>query len=94
VDQREISSRLRRFAPSLYRAQKSAYGTWSNLVLVSRETGTTYSLSSAQGVRQGDPLGPLMSSLAIPALSDDLATEPLPCWKQPAILHRIRWSQG
>jgi hypothetical protein len=42
--------------------------------LASRETGTTYSLSSAQVVRQGDPLGPLMFSHGIRALLDDLST--------------------
>lgn len=74
VDRREIASGLRRFAPSLYRAGRWAYGTPSDLVLVSRETGTTYNLSSAQGVRQGDPLGPLMFSLGIRALLNDLST--------------------
>jgi hypothetical protein len=70
----EIASGLRRFAPSLYRAGRWAYGTPSNILLASRETGTTYSLSSAQGVRQGDPLGPLMFSLGIWALLADLST--------------------
>jgi hypothetical protein len=72
VDRRKIASGLRHFAPSLYRAGRWAYGTPSDLVLASRETGTTYSLSSAQGVRQGDPLGSLMLSLGIRALLDDL----------------------
>jgi hypothetical protein len=74
VDRRQIASELRRFAPSLYRAGRWAYGTPSDLVLASRETGTTYNLSSAQGVPQGDPLGPLMFSLGIRALLDDLST--------------------
>jgi hypothetical protein len=60
VDRREIASGLRRFAFSLYRAGKWAYGTPSDLILTNRNTGATHSLSSAQGVRQGDPLGPLM----------------------------------
>src|SRR6478609_1178418 len=59
---------------SLYRAGKWAYGTPSDLVLTNRETGATYSLSSAQGVRQGDPLGPLMFSLGIRVFLDDLAS--------------------
>jgi hypothetical protein len=42
--------------------------------MTNRETGETYSLSSAQGVRQGDPLGPLMFSLGIRALLGDLAS--------------------
>jgi hypothetical protein len=51
-------------------------GLWdaSELILTNRETGATHSLSSVQGVRQGDPLGPLMFSLGIRALLDDLAT--------------------
>jgi hypothetical protein len=74
VDRREIAAELRRFAASLYRAGKWAYGTSSDLVLTSREAGTSYRLSSAQGVHQGDPLGPLMFSLGFRALLDDLAT--------------------
>jgi hypothetical protein len=41
VDRREIASGLRRFAPSLYRAGKWAYGTRSDLVLTSREGPAT-----------------------------------------------------
>jgi hypothetical protein len=37
VDRREIASGLRRFAPSLYRARKWAYGTPSDLILTNRE---------------------------------------------------------
>jgi hypothetical protein len=74
VDRRDIAAGLRRFAPSLYRAGKWAYGTPSDLVSTNRETGATHSLSSAQGVRQGDPLGPHMFSLGIRALLDDLAS--------------------
>jgi hypothetical protein len=48
VDRRDIGSGLRLFAPSLYRAGRWAYGTPSNLVLASRETGSTYSLLSTQ----------------------------------------------
>lgn len=43
-------------------------GLWrytSDLALTNRETGTTYCLSPAQVVRQGDPLGPLMFSVGI-----------------------------
>ncbi|GFZ48405.1 hypothetical protein JCM24511_06153 [Saitozyma sp. JCM 24511] len=46
----------------------------SDLILTNRNTGATYTLSSAQGVRQGDPLGPLIFSVGIQALLDDLAT--------------------
>jgi hypothetical protein len=39
MDRREIASGLRRFAPSLYRAGRWAYGTPSDLVFVRRRTG-------------------------------------------------------
>jgi hypothetical protein len=44
------------------------------LYLPAGETGTTHTLSSAQGVRQGDPLSPLMFSLGIRQLLADLAS--------------------
>lgn len=65
VDRREIASGLRRCVPSLYPGGKWAYGTSSDLILTNRDTGSTYTLSSAQGVHHGDPLGPLMFSLGI-----------------------------
>jgi hypothetical protein len=74
VDRREIDSGQRRFAPSLYRAGKWAYGTPSDLILTNRKTGATHSLYSAPGVQQGDPLGPLIFSLGIRQLLDDLAS--------------------
>jgi hypothetical protein len=47
--------------------------TWmaSDLVLIERETGTACTLSSAQGVSQGDPLGALMFPLGIRQLLDE-----------------------
>jgi hypothetical protein len=74
VDRREIDSGQRRFAPSLYRAGKWAYGTPSDLILTNRKTGATHSLYSAPGVQQGDPLGSLIFSLGIRQLLDDLAS--------------------
>ncbi|GFZ46026.1 hypothetical protein JCM24511_03760 [Saitozyma sp. JCM 24511] len=59
---------------STEQADGPAAHMYKDLVLTSRETGPTYSLSSAQGVRQGDPLGPLMFSLGIRALLDDHST--------------------
>ncbi|GFZ50360.1 hypothetical protein JCM24511_08117 [Saitozyma sp. JCM 24511] len=62
-------------AATLYRECKWAYLTSSDLVVVaSRDMGTTYSLSLAQGVGQGDPLGPLMHSLGIRQLLDGLTS--------------------
>jgi hypothetical protein len=74
VHRREIASGQGRFAATLYREGKWAYLTSSDLVVASREMGTTYSLSLAQGVGQGDPLGPLMHSLGIRQLLDDLTS--------------------
>jgi hypothetical protein len=62
VDRREVAWRLHRFAPSPYRAGKWGYRTPSDFILTNRETGATHSLSSAQAVRQGDPLGPRLFS--------------------------------
>ena len=55
-----ISAAVARYAPTLYRATKWAYNHPSLLVT---HTGDT--LASAQGVRQGDPIAPLLFSLAI-----------------------------
>jgi hypothetical protein len=49
-----------------------AYGCTSSLVLGSPEG--RHIITSAQGVRQGDPMGPLMFSLGIRSLLRDLAT--------------------
>ncbi len=59
VDRTDIASSLRSFAPSLYRAAKWAYNAHTDL-LIGEEI-----IKSATGVRQGDPLGPLLFSLAI-----------------------------
>jgi hypothetical protein len=52
---------------SLPASVEQANGLWgrSHNVIASRRAGTTHILSSAQGVRQGDSLGPLLFSLAI-----------------------------
>ena len=68
VDRRDIANWLLHFAPSLYRAGRWAYGTSSDLVLSDER------ILSSQGVRQGDPLGPLLFSLAIRSLLTDLST--------------------
>jgi hypothetical protein len=58
VDRREIASELRHSAPGIYRAGRWALGIPPDLFVARRETGTTYSLSSAQGVRQGNRCSP------------------------------------
>ena len=72
VDRRDIAEGLRQYAPILYRAGRWAYGCTSSLVLSSPEG--RHIITSAQGVRQGDPMGPLMFSLGIRSLLRDLAS--------------------
>jgi hypothetical protein len=72
--QREIATGLRRVDPSLYRAGRWAYRSPSDLPLASRDTEITHSLSLAQEMRQGGPLGPPMLALGIWALLDDSST--------------------
>jgi hypothetical protein len=72
VDRRDIAEGLRQYAPILYRAGRWAYGCNSSLVLGSPEG--RHIIHSAQGVRQGDPMGPLMFSLGIRSLLRDLAS--------------------
>ncbi len=59
VDRRDIARALKEYAPSLYRTAKWAYNSTTDLVL-----GDQF-LKSSAGVRQGDPLGPILFSLAI-----------------------------
>jgi len=58
-----------RFLPELFKAARWAYATPSDLIvkfLVPAPDGTfQQTIPSSQGVRQGDPLGPLLFSLAI-----------------------------
>jgi hypothetical protein len=73
VDRQDIAQGLCQYAPSLYRAGRWAYGTPSSLVLSSPDQ-SSHIIDSAQGVRQGDPLGPLLFSLGIRSLPTDLAS--------------------
>ncbi len=59
VDRREIACALKEYAPSLYRTAKWAYNSTTDLVQ------GDHILKSSAGVRQGDPLGPVLFSLAI-----------------------------
>jgi hypothetical protein len=73
LERRDIASAARTHAPPLYRLAKWAYNNPSDLVMVGHDHSTA-TLSSSQGVRQGDPLGPFLFSLGIRPLLQDLAT--------------------
>jgi hypothetical protein len=85
VDRRDTAEVLRQYAPVLYRAGRWAYDCTSSLSLSSPEG--IQNITSAQGVRQGDPMGPLMFSLGIGALLRDLAS----CLRQRLCRQRAKW---
>ena len=60
ISRRSISAAVATYAPTLYRATRWAYNQPSLLI-----TSTGATLASSEGVRQGDPLAPLLFSLAI-----------------------------
>lgn len=70
-----LAKGLLQHAPALYRAGRWAYNTATPLV-VSEDGGLPTVLSSSDGVRQGDPLGPLLFSVGarntLAALAADL----------------------
>jgi hypothetical protein len=72
LDRADLATGLRRFAPGLYRAARWAYGSTTDLVLTGN-LGQQHLLLSSQGVRQGDPFGPLFFSLGIRTLLDRLS---------------------
>lgn len=72
LDRADMATGLRRFAPGLYRAARWAYGSTIDLVLTGNH-GQQHLLLSSQGVRQGDPFGPVLFSLGIRTLLDRLS---------------------
>ena len=73
VSRHQISKTVRERVPSLYRLVKLLYNTPSPL-LVAYEGGAE-TLWSRTGVRQGDPLGPLLFSVAIKPLVEKLKAD-------------------
>ncbi|KAG7527236.1 hypothetical protein FFLO_07136 [Filobasidium floriforme] len=67
----ELATGLRAHAPGLFRAAKWAYGSATDLVL-SGADGKQHVLRSSEGVRQGDPFGPLFFSLGVRHLLESL----------------------
>jgi hypothetical protein len=70
VSRQDIAQATRQHAPGIYRAAKWAYNRPTALVLA----GGRWQLQSSEGVRQGDPLGPLLFSIGIRGLLARLAT--------------------
>jgi hypothetical protein len=69
IGRTSIASSVAKYAPSLYRTAKWAYNQPSILV-----TNSGHTLASAEGVRQGDPIAPLLFSLALRPLLEHLQT--------------------
>lgn len=63
LDRSTIAKAVKKHTPSLFRTTKWAYNKPSDLLLSDGQK--TERLTSSQGVRQGDPLGPLLFSLGI-----------------------------
>ena len=73
LDRADLAKAVKRFAPGIFKLAKWAYNEPSQLVL-GGGNGERFVLSSAQGVRQGDPLGPLLFSIGVRTILDDLST--------------------
>lgn len=71
VDRCELAAALRDYAPALYRSGRWMYGRPTKLIVTGAD-GTIETLDSRQGVRQGDPFGPLFFSLGIRRTLEDL----------------------
>ena len=72
LDRSELASSIRRHAGGLYRLAKWAYDSPSDLILGGIQAPPEV-ICSSQGVRQGDPLGPLLFSIGIRPIIEDLS---------------------
>ena len=71
LSRKEMKNAVAAHLPGLYRAIKFLYGQPSNLYTW-KEDGDLCAIQSSQGVRQGDPFGPLLFSLTVRPLIEDL----------------------
>ena len=71
LSRREMAESVKKYAPGLWKMAKWAYNEPSGLVFGGLEDAPEVILSS-QGVRQGDPLGPLLFSVGIRPMLDEL----------------------
>ena len=74
VSRHRIAKAVRDHIPALHRLVKFIYSSPSSLLLPDSD-GHVHILKSQTGVRQGDPLGPLLFSLAIKPLVSRLKTD-------------------
>jgi hypothetical protein len=76
MDRGHLATALSIHNPRLYRAARWAYGSDSPLLMRSESGRVEASLLSRQGVRQGDPLGPLFFSYGYRSRLERMATIP------------------
>ena len=68
-----MANSINKYAPGLWKVAKWAYNEPSDLVFGGLEDAPEV-IQSSQGVRQGDPLGPLLFSVGIRPMLDELTT--------------------
>lgn len=73
LDRKGMAQAVKTYAPGLYRMGKWAYNDPAKLVMGGIHGDATVIMSS-QGVRQGDPLGPLFFSIGIRPVLEELKT--------------------
>jgi hypothetical protein len=71
LDRKAMAKAIRTYAPGLYRMGKWAYNDPAKFIMGGIH-GDATAIMSSQGVRQGDPLGPLFFSIGIRPILDQL----------------------